>query len=120
MRDGLLDLETRRHQQAAAPGEDLAEVPHPVDRALENRDPSAETERDDRRVVANDPAAQDDDVAGLDTGRPPATRPPSPPGPPASRPPRPPRGFSRKGAAPCGASLPAIWCIGASRGSRWS
>src|SRR3954452_23182587 len=70
MRDGLLDLEARRHQQADAPGEDLVEVPHPVDRALENRDPSAETERDDRRVVADDPAAQDDDVAGLDTRRP--------------------------------------------------
>src|SRR3954466_16425599 len=70
MRDGLLDLEARRHQQADAPGEDLVEVPHPVDRALENRAPSAETARDDRRVVANDPAAQDDDVAGLDTRRP--------------------------------------------------
>ena len=42
-------------------------MPHPVDRALENRDPRAEAESDDRRVVADDPAAEDDDVAGLDT-----------------------------------------------------
>ncbi len=45
-------------------------MPHPVDRALENRDPRAEAESDDRRVVADDPAAEDDHVAGLDTGRP--------------------------------------------------
>ena len=33
---------------------------HPVDRPLEDRDLSAEPERDDRRVVADDPAADHD------------------------------------------------------------
>src|SRR5579884_170247 len=42
------------------------------------------------------------------------------PGVPARRTPRPPSGFSRKCAAACGASLPAISLIGASNGSRWS
>ena len=63
---GLLDLEARRHEQADASGEDLVEVPHPVDRALEDRHAGAETEGDDRGVVADDAAAEDDDVAGLD------------------------------------------------------
>ena len=48
MRDGLLDLEARGHEQADAAGEDLVEVSHTVDRALENRDPRAEAESDDR------------------------------------------------------------------------
>ena len=65
MRDRLLDLEARRHEQADPAGEDLVEVPHPVDRALENRDLRAEPERDDRGVVADDPAAEDDDATGL-------------------------------------------------------
>ncbi len=69
VRDRLLDLEARRHEQADPAGEDLVEVPHPVDRALEDRDLRAEPERDDRGVVADDPAAEHDDVTGLDAGR---------------------------------------------------
>ena len=49
------------------PGEDLLEMAHPVDRALEDRHLRAEAERDDRRVVADDPAADDHDLAGSDT-----------------------------------------------------
>jgi hypothetical protein len=70
VRDRLLDLEARRHEQADASGEDLVEVPHPVDRPLEDRDAGAEAEGNDRRVVADDPTSENDDVAGLDTRRP--------------------------------------------------
>ena len=41
---------------------------HPVDRPLEDGDVRAETERDHRRVVADDPAADHDDLAGSDAG----------------------------------------------------
>ena len=41
---------------------------HPVDRALEDRHLRAETERDDRGVVADDPAADDHDPARSDPG----------------------------------------------------
>ena len=43
--------------------EHLLEVPHPVDRALDDRDVRAEPERDHGRVVADHPAADDDDLA---------------------------------------------------------
>ena len=66
----------------------------------------AEPERDDGRVVADHPAADDDDLAR-------ARRPGTPP----SRRPRPPSGFSRKYAPACAASRPAISLIGASSGS---
>ncbi len=66
----------------------------------------AEAERDDRGVVADDPAADDD-----------ARCPGATPGTPPSRRPRPPSGFSRKYAPACGASRPAISLIGASSGS---
>src|SRR4029078_10559933 len=59
--------ERRRAEEADSAEEDLVEVPHPVDRPLEDRDAGAEAEGDDRRVVAHDPASEDDDVAGLDT-----------------------------------------------------
>ena len=65
MGDGLLDLEARRHEQADAARQDLVQVTHPVDRALEHRDAGAEAEGDDRSVVADDPASEHDDVSGL-------------------------------------------------------
>ena len=42
VRDRLLDLEARGHEQADAAGQDLVEVPHAVDRTLEERDARAE------------------------------------------------------------------------------
>ena len=50
------------------PGEDLVEVAHAVDRALEDRDLRAEPDRDDRGVVADDPAADDHHAPGRDAG----------------------------------------------------
>ena len=44
----------------------LLEMAHPVDRALEDRHLGAEPERDHRGVVADDPAADDDDLPGRD------------------------------------------------------
>ena len=41
---------------------------HPVDRALEDRDVRAEADRDDRGVVADDAAADHDDVTRRDAG----------------------------------------------------
>ena len=76
--------------EADAAGEDLLEVAHPVDRALEDRHVRAEAERDHRGVVADDPAADHDAPC-------PARRPATPP----SRRPRPPSGFSRKYAPAC-------------------
>src|SRR5207244_11565044 len=66
VRDRLLDLEGRRHEEADPAGEDLVQMPHPVDRPLEHRHSGTEAERDDRRVVADDSAAEDDDMPGLD------------------------------------------------------
>ena len=40
---------------------------HPVDRALEHRHLRAEADRDDRRVVADDAAAEHDNPPGRDT-----------------------------------------------------
>ena len=57
-----------RHQQRHAAREDLLEVAHAVDRALEDRHLRAEPERDDRGVVADDPAADDHDPPGRDAG----------------------------------------------------
>ena len=48
------------------PPQHLLEVPHAVDRALDDRDVRAEAERDDGRVVADDAAADDDDLPGRD------------------------------------------------------
>ena len=69
VRNRLLHFQARRHEQADAAGEDLIEVAHPVDRALEERYASAEAERDDRRVVADDPSAEHDDVPRQDARR---------------------------------------------------
>ena len=60
--------EARGHQQADPAREDLVEVAHAVDRALEDRHLRAEPERDDRGVVADDAAADDHDLAGGDAG----------------------------------------------------
>ena len=57
-----------RHQQRDAAGEDLLQVAHTVDRALEDRHLRAEPERDDGGVVADDAAADDDDPSRRDTG----------------------------------------------------
>ena len=46
----------------------LLEVAHPVDRALEDRHLGAEPERDHRGVVADDAAADDDDLPRRDAG----------------------------------------------------
>ena len=46
--------------------QDLLEVAHPVDRALEDRHLRAEAERDHGGVVADDPAADHDDLARRD------------------------------------------------------
>ena len=99
----------RRHHGADATREDLVEVAHPVDRAVEDRHLRAEADRDDRRVVA-------DDRRRRSRRRAPARRPGTPP---SSRP-RPPSGFSRKYAPACAASRPAISLIGARSGSRRS
>ena len=66
----------------------------------------AEADRDDRGVVADDPAADDHDPA---RARRPARR--------RAASPRPPSGFSRKYAPAWAASRPAISLIGASSGS---
>ncbi len=50
-------------------------MPHPVDRALEDRDLSAETERDDSGVVADDAAPDDDDATLGDAGHAPEENP---------------------------------------------
>ena len=109
VRDPLLDLEARRHEEADAAGEDLVEVPHAIDRALEDRDLGAEPERDDRGVVADDPAAEDDDAAGLDAGG-------------SARGGRRARRAASRGSAPRPAAraVPAISLIGASSGRRRS
>ena len=60
------DLQARRHHEADAAGEDLVEVAHAVDRALEDRHVRAEADRDDRGVVADDAAADDEHAPGRD------------------------------------------------------
>ena len=55
--DRLLELERRRHEELHAPAQDLLEVAHAIDRALENRHLRSHAERDDRGVVADHPAA---------------------------------------------------------------
>ncbi len=66
--DRLLELERRRHQELHAPAQDLLEVAHAVDGALEDRHLGAHTERDDGRVVADHPAADHEHPAGSDAG----------------------------------------------------
>ena len=66
--DRLRDLQARRHHEADAAGEDLVEVAHAVDRPLEDRHVRAEADRDDRRVVADDSAADHEHAAGRDAG----------------------------------------------------
>ena len=58
--DRLLDLEARGHEELDAPAQDLLEVAHALDGALEHRHVSAHPERDHGRVVA-DHAASDDE-----------------------------------------------------------
>ena len=64
--DRLLELQRRRHQELDAPGEDLLEVAHPVDRALEDRDLRPHAERDDGGVVADHPASDHEHASGCD------------------------------------------------------
>ena len=68
VRDGSLRLEPRRHQQRDPALQDLLEMAHAVERALEDRHLGAEAERDDRGVVADDAAADDHDLAARDAG----------------------------------------------------
>ena len=58
----------RRHHEADAAGEDLVEMAHPVDRALEDGHARAQAERDHGRVVADDPAADHEHPARRDSG----------------------------------------------------
>jgi hypothetical protein len=51
-------------------------VAHPVDRALEDRHVRAQPERDDRRVVADDAAADHEHAAGRHAGYPSEQEPP--------------------------------------------
>ena len=64
--DGFLDLQAGGHEQRGAGAEDLLEMTHAVDRALDDRHVRAQTERDDGGVVSDHPAADDDDLAGSD------------------------------------------------------
>ena len=57
--DRALDLERRGHDEVDAAVQDLLQVAHPVDRAVEDRHLRAEAERDHGGVVADDPAADD-------------------------------------------------------------
>ena len=63
VRNRLLDLEARGHEERHAGAEHLLQLAHPVDRALDDRDARAEPECDHRRVVADHPAPDDDDLA---------------------------------------------------------
>ena len=59
----LLDLERRGHEERHAAAQDLVEVAHAVDRALEDRHLRAHPDRDDGGVVADHAAAHDEDAA---------------------------------------------------------
>ena len=63
----LLDLEARRHEERDPTAQHLFEMRHAVDRALEDRHPRAQSERDQRAVVADHPAPDDEDVPRRDT-----------------------------------------------------
>jgi hypothetical protein len=65
---GLLDLQARRHDEADAARQDFLEVPHAVERALEDRDVRSEADRDHGRVVADHSAADDQHASGRDPG----------------------------------------------------
>ena len=65
---GLLDLEGGRHQETDPAREDLFEVTHPVDRALEDRDVRAQPDRDHGGVVADDASTDDDDTPRRNSG----------------------------------------------------
>ena len=66
--DRLLDLERVGHQQGDARAEHLLQVPHAIDRALQDRHLGAEPEGDDGGVVADHPAADHDRLPGCNAG----------------------------------------------------
>ena len=65
--DRLLELERGGHEELHAPAQDLLEVAHALDRALEDRHLRSHPERDHRGVVAHHPAADDEHARRRDS-----------------------------------------------------